>query len=196
MDTDTVWQHVDAQWLAVADLADGFTPAQWETPSLCAGWRVREVVAHLTLQPTPLAVVVEMARARGDFHRMIDGTAKRIARRPEAEIVALLRRRIGSRAVPPRSGPLEPLTDALVHTLDITRPLGLEVTLPPDAAVAVAERIWGQGFPHHARKRLPGRRLVATDADLDLGEGTVTEAPVADLLLILTGREAALDLSR
>jgi len=25
------------------------TKAQWDTPSLCAGWRVREVVAHMTM---------------------------------------------------------------------------------------------------------------------------------------------------
>src|SRR5690606_41760222 len=39
--------------LARAERADllaflrGLTPEQWEAPSLCAGWRVRDVVAHV-----------------------------------------------------------------------------------------------------------------------------------------------------
>ncbi len=29
------------------DLLGGLTPAQWRAPSLCAGWSVRDVVAHV-----------------------------------------------------------------------------------------------------------------------------------------------------
>ena len=61
--------------------------------------------------------------------------------------------------------------------------------MPTDAAVAVAQRVWEKGFPHHAQRRLAGRRLVATDADWAVGEGEEVRAPVADLLLLVTGRE-------
>ena len=40
---------VEAEFLSLAELLDGLPDAGWDTPSLCEGWRVREVVAHLTM---------------------------------------------------------------------------------------------------------------------------------------------------
>lgn len=41
-------------WIAaerreLADLLDTLRADQWDRPSLCAGWRVREVAAHMSL---------------------------------------------------------------------------------------------------------------------------------------------------
>lgn len=189
MDDATVWRHVDEQRAAASDLAAGLSSEEWATASLCAGWRVREVLAHLTMEPTPRVVVVELLRARGDFDRMMDGYARRVARRSDDELVGLLRDRVGKRRTPPGGAPLDPLGDVLVHTQDVVRPLGRHHPVPTDAAVAVAQRVWEKGFPHHAQRRLAGRRLVATDADWAVGEGEEVRAPVADLLLLVTGRE-------
>ena len=52
MDRDEVWRTIDQQRAELADLMETFTDADWETPSLCEGWRVREVAAHLTLAQT------------------------------------------------------------------------------------------------------------------------------------------------
>ena len=189
MDDATVWRHVDEQRAAAAELAAGLSSEEWATASLCAGWRVREVLAHLTMEPTSRVVVVELLRARGDFDRMMDGYARRVARRSDDELVGLLRDRVGKRRTPPGGAPLDPLGDVLVHTQDVVRPLGRHHPVPTDAAVAVAQRVWEMGFPHHAQRRLAGRRLVATDADWAVGEGEEVRAPVADLLLLVTGRE-------
>ena len=43
MDRDEVWRTIDQQRAELADLMETFTDADWETPSLCEGWRVREV---------------------------------------------------------------------------------------------------------------------------------------------------------
>ena len=51
------------------------------------------------------------------------------------------------------------------------------------------------GFPFRARKRLAGVRLVATDADFAVGEGRTVSAPIADLLMVMTGRHVALNIS-
>ena len=40
---------VAAEFTRLADLLDAVSDARWDTPSLCAGWRVREVIAHLTM---------------------------------------------------------------------------------------------------------------------------------------------------
>ncbi len=63
--------------------------------------------------------------------------------------------------------------------------------MPVDAAAAGFERVWRMGWPFHARKRLRGLRLVATDAPLDVGEGAVVEGRASDLLLLATGRTEA-----
>ncbi|CAL2068098.1 hypothetical protein GPN2_20416 [Streptomyces murinus] len=64
-----------------ANVFEELAPAQWDAPSLCAGWRVREVVAHmLTGFRYPTArVLLELARARGSLNRMTDRLARRDA---------------------------------------------------------------------------------------------------------------------
>ena len=68
MDRDEVWRTIDQQRAELADLMETFTEADWETPSLCEGWRVREVAAHLTLaQMGLLPALGEIVRARGQL---------------------------------------------------------------------------------------------------------------------------------
>jgi uncharacterized protein (TIGR03083 family) len=52
MDRDEVWRAIDAERVSLADLLDSLGEQEWEIPSLCAGWRVRDVAAHLTLART------------------------------------------------------------------------------------------------------------------------------------------------
>lgn len=85
------------------------------------------------------------------------------------------------------------LFDTLVHTQDIALPLGIGYEMPVDAARAGLDRVWHMGFPFRARSRLRGLRLVSTDADWSRGEGPPVEGPSWALLLLLTGRTAALD---
>src|SRR5579872_4787538 len=40
---------VAASYDALADVLEAIGEDDWDTPSLCEGWRVREVVAHLTM---------------------------------------------------------------------------------------------------------------------------------------------------
>jgi hypothetical protein len=103
-----------------------------------------------------------------------------------------LRAMVGSRRTAPFITPLEPLLDVLVHGQDITVPLGRERPVPPVPAAVAARRAWAMGFPFHARRRLAGLRLVATDGDLVLGDGAPVEGTTGDLLLV-TGRTATVD---
>ena len=87
MDRDEVWRAIDAERSSVADLLDELSAEEWETPSLCAGWRVRDVAAHLTLaQMGVRTAAVEILRARGDFNRMIRDSARRRAELPVEEL--------------------------------------------------------------------------------------------------------------
>jgi uncharacterized protein (TIGR03083 family) len=194
MEVDEVWRAIDAERLSLADLLAGLSAEQWDTPSLCAGWRVREVAAHLTLAHTRVtSAAMAFLRAGGNFDRMVHDTAVRQARLPADRYPALLRDMAGSRRKAPGVSHLEPLIDVLVHGQDIAVPLGLARPVPTLAAVAAAGRIWPDLYPFRARHRLRGVRLAATDCSWSAGEGLLAEGPIAAILLALTGRPAAAD---
>ena len=86
----------------------------------------------------------------------------------------------------------ESAIDYLVHTQDMAIPLGRQVKMPTDVATVAAERVWTNPRMFHARKKLAGYRLIATDTDWTAGEGQEVTGPISALLLLLTGRPAAL----
>lgn len=193
MDHDEIWRHVDQQRADLADFLDALSAEQWATPSLCEDWTVRDVAAHLTHSATNwLRLGFEAARFGFRFDTMVLRLAQQDTRSP-GEITTALRDMVGGRRRPPGTKTADPLVDALVHGQDIARPLALERKMPTDAAVVVAQRLWGMTFPLHPRRRFPGVELVATDADLRLGSGTPVTGPIADIVLALAGREVGLD---
>jgi len=193
MERDEAWQVIDAERGTLADQFDDLSPAEWQTPSLCADWRVRDVAAHLTLSQTGmLAATVALVRAGGSFNRMVRDTAKRQARLPTEQYSVLLRAMIGSRRTAPGLTHLEPLLDVLVHGQDIAVPLGRARPVPPRAAAAATARVWPDRWPFRAQRRLHGFTFAATDTDWSAGRGPLVEGPMGAILLLLTGRSAAL----
>ncbi|WP_127507262.1 maleylpyruvate isomerase family mycothiol-dependent enzyme [Actinoplanes solisilvae] len=189
---DESWQVIAAQRRALADLLETLTPTQWSTASLCSGWRVRDVAAHVALASQPLgwSLLRDAARARGSFHRLNRDVALRAF--PAAdELIAVLRRDADSRRLPFVTNYRNLVPDILVHGQDIALPLGLDHPVPVLAARAGAAHVWSMGWPFHARRRLAGLQLSATDADWRAGRGSTVAGPIAALLLLLTGRVAA-----
>ena len=196
MDTDGIWRCVDDQRIELAGLLEGLDAEQWMAPSLCDGWRVRDVAAHLTHSHMhPVRALVEAVKSGFRFDSMI----LRLGRedpRSQAEIAAALRGMAGARKKVPGTSVQQPLIELLVHGQDITVPLGIDRPMPVDAAVEAAARLSGMKFPLNARQHLAGVRLVATDADFaageDAGEGagdsTEIRVPIRDIVMILAGR--------
>ncbi|HWH01671.1 MAG TPA: maleylpyruvate isomerase family mycothiol-dependent enzyme [Pilimelia sp.] len=192
MDEDAVWHVIDDERSRLADLMEDLSEAEWRTPSLCTGWTVREVAAHLTLAHTgPLPAIVALIRAGGSFNRMIRDTAIRQARLPVHEYPRRLRAMVGSRRTAPFITALEPMIDVLCHAQDIARPIGRPYPMPTAPAAAAADRIWAQPFPFRAQRRLRGFELAATDAPWRAGAGLRVEGPISALLLLVSGRLAA-----
>jgi uncharacterized protein (TIGR03083 family) len=118
----------------LADLLDGLPAASWDAPTLCDGWRAREVVAHLALpmwMSTP-RFVFEIVRARGKINRAFDRSARRDATRPIADLVAALRADTLHAWKPPGGGHEGALVHVVVHSLDITVPMRLDRVLPEE----------------------------------------------------------------
>lgn len=197
MDPERSWAVIEAQRRGIADLLESLTVVEWEAPSLCSGWRVRDVAAHLALAPQapgPASMFGAAVRASGSFHRLNHDLAVRHAQRPPEQLVAELREHAASRRLPMVTNYRNILFDVLVHGQDIALPLNRRHSTPPEAARAAAERIWSMGWPFWARRRLRPWRLSATDVSWSVGRGPEIEGPIAALLLLLTGRPAALPL--
>jgi uncharacterized protein (TIGR03083 family) len=191
MDSTTVWHHIDSERAALADLLTSLPEQAWSHPSLCEGWTVRDVAAHLTFSHARVRDVVWPGVRTGfRYNAMIKYAAVHSTRTNE-QIVATLRGFVGSRRRAPFVTELEPLLDILVHTQDICVPLGIEHPMPVDAAVAAADRVLSlRGLMRLWRPPL-GVRLVATDAEWAYGDGAVVEAPIQSHLLTLTGRSSS-----
>lgn len=190
MHSDDIWRQIDQQRDDLADLLDGVDGSLSSTPSLCDGWTVRDVGAHVTqsqLGATRLAI--EMARSGFRFNAMVHRTAVQ-DNRSLKDIATALRAMRGSRRHPPGTTERDPLVDVLVHGQDIAVPLGIDRPMPTEAAVVAADRLWTMGFPYNARRGLRGIRLVADDAPFAVGEGTTIAAPVRDIVMVLSGRHA------
>lgn len=197
-----LWEAVDAQRLATAELLASLTPDQWATPSLCSEWTVKEVAGHLAWQVSATraralpGVIWAAAKARGDLQRAVGQLATEwAARRSTDELVGELRSLIGQRRHPYGVTDHEVLIDVIVHHQDIAIGLGRAPEADPQAAAEAAIRSWS--LP--ARLTLPvTRRLVelrwrATDVAWDRGDGPLVEGSMAGILTALLGRVRALD---
>ncbi len=181
--------------LAFADLLDRLEPEQWATPSLCQGWTVREVAAHVTVGPSGSMreVAVAMLAARGNLARAMDSMAKKRAARPTEELVGLLRKHADSDFTPPGMDWQAPLSDLFLHREDVSRPLGLPSDRPVEGwELVLAFLVTRKARRAFVRPGLPELTYAATDADWTHGSGSVVSGPASSLALAMAGRPAAL----
>lgn len=191
MDSDTVWRHIDAERSWLADLLASLPGAAWTQPSLCTGWKVRDVAAHLTFSHARVRDLIWPAvRAGFRYDTLVRDAALRSPLTHE-QIVAVLRGFVGSRRRVAFITDLEPLIDILVHTQDICLPLGIDHPMPPAAAAAAADRVLSTPWPLRRWSPARGVRLVATDTDWAHGSGPEKRAPMQAHLLTLTGRDTS-----
>jgi uncharacterized protein (TIGR03083 family) len=196
LDRDHVWQAIDAQRTSLTALLDDLSDNEWQQPSLCAGWSVRDVAAHLTMQQLGLGDVLRLlGKWRGSMDRTIEHVARlRAAELTTGQIIASIRSMIGSRRRNLGVTHLETLTDILVHSQDIAIPLGRRLDMAPDAAATAASRNLSMRVPPPppSVKNVTGFRLTATDTTWSAGEGPEVRGPMAALLLVCCGRLVAL----
>jgi uncharacterized protein (TIGR03083 family) len=203
MDRDQLWAAIDDQRQRTADLFETLTDEQWRHPSLCDGWTVRDVAAHLTLQQQHVADAVGFVARHPSLlrsltlNRLIHDSAVLQARLPTDEIIGRIRGMMGSRRHNAFVTEQGTLIDILVHGQDVAVPLGLDLEMPTEAAARAATRVWrirGTWLGSVNRKLpLEGCRFTATDTDWSVGAGIDIEGPIGALLLLLTGRTARLD---
>ncbi|WP_043515886.1 MULTISPECIES: maleylpyruvate isomerase family mycothiol-dependent enzyme [unclassified Actinoplanes] len=183
----------------IAELIESLKPSQLITPSLCAGWTVHEVAAHLCapwifgarrIVPAVIRHGFRVHRANADLVRdlALDLTAD--------EIALQLRANAEFDFNPPVVGPFGQLTDLQVHGQDICRPLGLTRDLVPERMLLALDFLISPKARGSfvARGRLDGLRFIATDLDWEGGQGLLTVRGAGEaLMLAMTGRPVVLD---
>lgn len=181
---------VAAEYLALADLLDSATEDQWDTPSLCAGWRVREVIAHMTMAARypEDAFLAELRRYDFDFGRLSNEIAAQDAGLPTGELVADLRSEVMQRWAPPGGGYHGALNHVVIHGLDVTVPLGAPRRSPDGTIRIVLDDLTRGGVHQNFGTSVGGHRLQATDLDWSYGSGPARRGAAADLALMLCGR--------
>jgi uncharacterized protein (TIGR03083 family) len=191
-DTDAR-QAATAECLDLAELLSAMPPPSWDAASLCAGWRVREVIAHLTMPAryTTAQFIAELARARGNFGRMADRCARRDAALPADDLVAGLRDPRLHAWKPPGGGYQGALIHAVIHGLDVTTPLGLERRVPADRMRQVLAGVTTGKSLRYFGTDLTGIELRASDISWSAGSGTPLTGCAQDLALAACGRKLA-----
>jgi uncharacterized protein (TIGR03083 family) len=177
-------------FLALADLLDSISEAQWETPSLCEGWRIREVIAHLTMAArySEEAFMAELRACDFDFTRLSNKIAGRDATLATAEHVANLRADVMQHWTPPGGGYHGALNHVVIHGLDVTVPLGVPRRSSDKAVIVVLDDLTEGGGHRHFGVKVEGRSLQATDIDWSCGAGSPLRGTAGDLALVLCGR--------
>jgi uncharacterized protein (TIGR03083 family) len=179
-----------------ADLLDGLAPDQLRQPSLCAGWTVHDIAAHLLsyLRFGRTKLYLGLLLTAADLDRINLRLTRWEARRPSPEIVDLLRRRAGCPITMPRYGHDSVLTDIMLHDLDMRLPLGIPRASPEERLRVAFDHLTGEpalGFAMGSRLR--GLRLVATDTGWAAGTGAPVRGPVEAVLLAASGRTVAFE---
>jgi uncharacterized protein (TIGR03083 family) len=186
---------VHAERHALIDDPAGLDDAQWEQPSLCDGWTVHDVVAHVihSARTTRLGFLIEMARAGFDFDLQNARGAERVRGASPHETLERLRDAAALTSTTP--APIDTrLVEAVVHGEDIRRPLGLSRPYPQKAVIrSLKQQARTSASFGGAKELLAHVRLSATDTDLSIGDGPEARGTVLALLLAVSGRRAALD---
>ncbi|ASR33796.1 DinB family protein [Prauserella marina] len=183
-------EMASAERADLADLLSTLTPEQWDTPSLCEGWRVRDVVAHVAGYEDLDRFGLARRFVRGWIVNTNQVRVEELRGLTNEELLDRLRSHLVPRGVTSGFGGMIALVDGTIHHQDIRRPLGL----PREIPAARLRRVLDATMRN---PRLPawrvtrGLRLTATDLDWSHGKGREVRGPAEALLMAAAGRQDA-----
>ncbi len=189
---DDIRDMIAAERADLAEMLTGLPAPRWDEPTLCAGWRVREVVAHITMpfRYSSRRFVFELARSRGKFNAMADRCARRDAAVMTPDELAMALRANASHPWQPPGGGYEgALTHDVIHGLDITEALGLGRRVPEDRLRVVLPNLATPKALGFFGVDVSGLELRAAGTSWAFGSGTPLTGTAQDLALFLGGRK-------
>ncbi|WP_269856745.1 maleylpyruvate isomerase family mycothiol-dependent enzyme [Streptomyces sp. RPT161] len=189
--TAQVRAEIAAERRELADLLDGLSEKQWDAPTLCSGWRVRHVAAHMSMgfRYSFAKTAWELVKAGGNLHRMTDRCARAdAAAHSTRALAASMRDNANHPWKPPVGGFESALGHDVVHGLDITVALGLDRRVPEERLRILLGTISSRSLRFFGADLL-GVQLRANDLDWTYGTGNPVSGTVQDLLLLAYGRK-------
>ncbi|MDT2009254.1 maleylpyruvate isomerase family mycothiol-dependent enzyme [Rhodococcus opacus] len=177
----------------IAELLAGLSPQQWESPSLCERWRVRDVAAHVISydELDPRDLLLRFGKGWFLQARVNQLGVADLADRTTEELVDLIRIHAEPSGLPAGFGGMIGLVDGMIHQQDIRRPLAIPRTIPPQRLRAALD--FARFAPLiRGAWRARGVRLVATDLDWSYGRGPQVRGSGEALLMVMAGRRDAL----
>jgi uncharacterized protein (TIGR03083 family) len=195
MTHDELFAAVSRHRLLLCDQLESLTDEQWDTSSLCAGWRTRDVLGHLvSILELPTPAFLWRCVGSGGFNRGNAKIAREFGQRDPRALVDAYRRLAKRRFSPPFAGPIAPLTDVLIHSRDIGRVVDLAPVHEVDSVRVVLDFMCGRRtFGFVARKLVDGLQLSASDIDWSAGDGAEVHGSAEAIMMTLAGRASALD---
>jgi len=183
-----------AERAALAELLASLDPDQWELPTPCSRWTVRDVAAHVISYDdlTVPRAVATLVRHRGSAGRANARVLARWDGVGPPEILAAYRTRLRPTGLTAVAGGRIGFLDGLIHHQDVRRAVQVPRSVPPEHLVAALHAVRGAPVLP-ARGLLRGLRLVADDVAWHHGDGPEVRGPGEALLLTAAGRDVALD---
>jgi uncharacterized protein (TIGR03083 family) len=192
-----IWDAERDEMISLAERLADLDDEQWNSPSLCAQWRIRDVLAHLTAGAQGAfgvrTISGGMLRHGFNYNRWVAADGQVRGRQDPAVVLQVLRNAAANRNALAGARPVRGLMHVLVHGQDICRPLGIKRDLPEAHLLAVADFVKDDVHIFGAKKRIAGLKLAATDMDWSHGDGPEVTGPAEALVMMMAGRSAALD---
>jgi uncharacterized protein (TIGR03083 family) len=188
--TGTLMDMARAERTDLTEFLVTLTPQQWETPSLCSGWTVKDVVAHM-ISYEELGTMGLLTRfVKGRIVRANEVGVEEFAPLTPQQLIEFLRNHLTPKGLTAGFGGMIALVDGTIHHQDIRRTLGRPRTVPADRLGRVLGLV--PGNPRlGAGRRIRGLRLRATDIDWTHGRGPEVTGAGEALLMAMAGRPAA-----
>jgi len=179
----------------LVELLETLTPEEWDAPSLCVGWSVRDVAAHVVSYDTlgPAGLVSRYARSGFSVDRTNQHLVDAARSRTPEELVEHVRAHVRPRGLTTLLGGRIGLLDGFVHQQDIRRPLGRPRDVDRDVLLRALPFLVKVGRLVRGPQNARGLTLVATDVDWSHGSGPTVTGPAEALIMAVAGRAHALD---
>lgn len=176
----------------LADFLGTLKPEQWEAASLCEGWRVRDVVAHV-MSFDDLNLLGMLRRAvHARFTDINQVGVDELASLNTAQLLDRLMAHLRPNGLATTFGGRLALLDVTIHHQDIRRPLGMPRQIPAERLRCVLhDAVLSPELP--GRRLARGVRLSPTDLDWSFGSGPELAGPAEAVLMAITGRASAIE---
>ncbi|HZB97701.1 MAG TPA: maleylpyruvate isomerase family mycothiol-dependent enzyme [Candidatus Sulfotelmatobacter sp.] len=178
---------------AMGEMLASLSEAQWSTPSLCAGWSVRDLALHLASEAdVGMARFVATLASSGFSPDKVNQKMIDLSKGRSAEEITRI---VADPAIKGlfKLSPAGALTEAFIHQQDMRRPLDMPRAYSEECLRATADAVCNIMTGTGAKKRIKGLRLAATDIEWQHGQGPEVTGTAEALIMAAAGRRVALD---